>query len=177
EQGVGLAIEHAVSLLDGGLADGLCQVTLAGAGWAEKQGIFVARDEGAGGEVEDQAAIHLLVESEVEVVESLLGVAELSLLFPPLQQALTPQGEFVGDQARQQVDGGERFGLGLAQTGLQHGGHSTQAKLFERTIEFDQIHSSISLVLWLMKSRYWTSSRIRGSTCCKLSGACGQCSR
>ncbi len=147
EQGVGLAIEHAVSLLDGGLADGLCQVTLAGAGWAEKQGIFVARDEGAGGEVEDQAAIHLLVESEVEVVESLLGVAELSLLFPPLQQALTTQGEFVGDQARQQVDGGERFGLGLAQTGLQHGGHSTQAKLFERTIEFDQIHSSISLVL------------------------------
>jgi hypothetical protein len=37
--------------------------------------------------------------------------------------------------------------LGLAQTGLQHGGHSAQAKLFERTIEFDQIHSSISLVL------------------------------
>src|SRR5437879_13763400 len=25
-----------------------------------------------------------------------------------------------------------------------------------------------------MKSRYCTSSRIRGSTCCKLSGACGQ---
>jgi hypothetical protein len=44
EQGVGLAIEHAVSLLDGGLADGLRQVTLAG--WAEKQGVFVAGDEG-----------------------------------------------------------------------------------------------------------------------------------
>src|ERR1019366_2326560 len=58
-----------------------------------------------------------------------------------------PEGEFVGDQAGEQVDGGERFGLGLAQTGLQHGGHSAQAKLFERTIEFNQIHSSISLVL------------------------------
>jgi hypothetical protein len=69
------------------------------------------------------------------------------LLFPPLQQALSTQGEFVGDQARQQVDGGERFGLGLAQAGFQHGGHSAQAKLFERTIEFDQIHFSISLVL------------------------------
>ena len=100
--------------MDGGLADGLRQVTLAGAGWAEKQGIFVARDEGASGQIEDQAAIHLLVESEVEVVESLLGVAELGLLFPPLQQAFSTQGEFVGDQARQQVDGGERFGLGLA---------------------------------------------------------------
>jgi hypothetical protein len=29
---VGLAIEHAVALLDGGMADGLRQVTLAGAG-------------------------------------------------------------------------------------------------------------------------------------------------
>ena len=35
EQGIGLAIEHAVSLLDGGLADRLCQVTLAGAGRPE----------------------------------------------------------------------------------------------------------------------------------------------
>ena len=116
-------------------------------GGTEKQGVFVARDKGAGGQIEDQAAIHLLVESEVEVVEGLLRVAELGLLFPPLQQALATQGEFVGDQAREQVDGGERFGLGLAQTGLQHGGHSAQAKLFESTIEFDQIHSSISLVL------------------------------
>src|ERR1022692_4704467 len=147
EQGVGLAIEHAVTLLDGGLADGLRQVTLAGAGWAEKQGIFVARDEGASGQIEDQAAIHLLVESEVEVVEGLVRVAELGLLFPPLQQALAAQGQFVGDQTGEQVDGSEWFGLGLAQTGLQRGDHSAQAKLFESTIEFDQIHSSISLVL------------------------------
>jgi len=118
KQGVGLAIENAVSLLDGGLADGLRQMTLASAGWTEKQGIFVARDEGASGQVEDHAAIHLLVESEVEVVEGLLRVAELGLLFPALQQALATQGEFVGDQAGEQVDGGERFGLGLAQTGL-----------------------------------------------------------
>ena len=59
----------------------------------------MAGDEGASGEIEDQAAIHLLIESEVEVIESLLGVAELGLLFPPLQQALATQGEFVGDQA------------------------------------------------------------------------------
>jgi len=146
EQGVGLAIENAVSLLDGGLADGLRQVTLAGSGWTEKQCVFVAGDEGAGGEIEDQAAIHLLVEGEVEVVEGLLGVAELGLLFPPLQQALATQGEFVGDQAGEQVDGGERFGLRLTQTSLQRGGHPAQAKLFESTCEFDEIHSSSSLV-------------------------------
>ena len=118
---VGLAIEHAVALLDGGVADGLRKVTLAG--WTEKQGVFVACDESAGGEIENQAAIHLLVKGEVEVVEGLLGVGELGLFCPPLQHAFATQGEFVGDQARQQVDGGERFGLGLAQTGLQHGAH------------------------------------------------------
>ena len=63
----------------------LRQVTLAGAGWAEQQGIFVARDERASGKIEDQAAIHLLVEGEVEVVEGLLGIAELGLLCSPLQ--------------------------------------------------------------------------------------------
>ena len=75
EQGVGLAVEHAIPLLDSGVADGLGQMTLARAGWTEKQGIFVARDKGAGGQVEDQAAIHLLIEVEVEVVQGLLGVA------------------------------------------------------------------------------------------------------
>ena len=147
EQGVGLAVEHAVALLEGGVADGVSQMTFAAAGGTEKQGIFVAGDEGASGQVEDQAAIHLLVEGEVEVVEGLLGVAELRLFCPPLQQALATPGQFVGDQTGEQVDGGERFGLGLAQTGLQHGGHSAQAKLFKSTIEFNQIHSSISLVL------------------------------
>ena len=33
------------------------------------------------GQIEDQTAIHLFVESEVEVVESFLRVAELGLLF------------------------------------------------------------------------------------------------
>jgi hypothetical protein len=78
----------------------------------------MAGDEGASSQIEDQAAIHLLVESEVEVVEGLLRVAELGLLFSPLQKALATQGEFIGDQAGQQVDGGERFGLRLTQAGF-----------------------------------------------------------
>ena len=130
EQDVGLAVEHAIALLDGGLADGLGQVTLAGAGRAEKQGVFVPGDEGAGGEIEDQAAIHLLVEGEVEVVEGLLRSRGTAACFvPPLQQAVAAPGEFVGDQAGDQVDGGHRFGLRLAQSGLEHGGHAAQPEL------------------------------------------------
>src|SRR5271165_523037 len=67
-----VSVEHAVSLLDGGLSDGLGQVALASAGGTEKQCVFAARDKAGSSQIEDQAAIHLLVESEVEVVEGLL---------------------------------------------------------------------------------------------------------
>jgi hypothetical protein len=86
QQDVGLAIEHLVALQDGGLADGLGQVAFAGAAWAEKQRVFAAIDEGAGGQIEDQAAVHLGVEGEVEVVEGLVGIAEAGVFAAPFQQ-------------------------------------------------------------------------------------------
>jgi hypothetical protein len=85
EQGVGFTVEHAVALLDGCLSDGLGQVTLAGAGRTEKQGVFVPGDESAGRQIEHQAAVHLLIKAEVEVVEGLLRVAKLGLLCSTLQ--------------------------------------------------------------------------------------------
>jgi len=70
-------------------------------------------DEGTGGQLKDQAAIHLLVEGEIEVVESLERVAERGLLAPAFQHAVGAAGEFIGDQAGDQIQGGHRFGLGL----------------------------------------------------------------
>ena len=70
-------------------------------------------DESAGGQVEDQAAIHLLVEIEIEMVEGLLRVAKPSLFVPPLQQSLAATVEFIGDQAGDQIDGRHGLGLGL----------------------------------------------------------------
>src|SRR6266704_950050 len=46
----------------------------------------MASDKSSGGEVEDQATIHLLVEVEVEVIEGFLRVAKLGLFFPSLQR-------------------------------------------------------------------------------------------
>jgi len=37
EQGMGLAVEHPIALLDGGQPDGLCQMALAAAGGANKE--------------------------------------------------------------------------------------------------------------------------------------------
>ena len=49
-----------------------------------------------GGQIEDQTAIHLGVEGKVEVIESLVGVAETGLFVPEFQKAVTTPGEFVG---------------------------------------------------------------------------------
>jgi hypothetical protein len=68
-------------------------MTFARAAGAEKQRILPLGDEGAGGQVEDQTAIDLRIEIEIEIVEGLLRVAEGGLLAPPLQEALAATGD------------------------------------------------------------------------------------
>ena len=81
QQDVRFAIQHAVALLNGGLADGLGQVTFPGAAGArETSASSRLANEGAGGQIEDQAAIHLRVEGEVEVVQGSVRVAKAGLL-------------------------------------------------------------------------------------------------
>src|SRR5882724_1370064 len=122
-------VEHAIALLDGGQPNGLREMALAAAGWTEKKRVFMAGDEGGGGQIEDQTAIHLLVEVEVKVVECLLGIAESRLLSPTLQQSITPASQFVGDQAGDEVDRGHGFDLGLVEAHLEHGSDSAQPQL------------------------------------------------
>ena len=57
EEGVGLAVDDAVALLDGGAADGLGDVTLARAGRADQQDVFALVDEARGGEFEDEGTV------------------------------------------------------------------------------------------------------------------------
>ena len=82
-----------------------------------------------GGEVEDQTAIHLRIEVEVEVVERLLRIAEGGLFAPPLQQAVAAPGQLVGDQARDQIDRRHGLGLRLVQARFQHGGNAAEPQL------------------------------------------------
>jgi hypothetical protein len=49
---MGLAVEDTIALLDGGLADGLCQMAFAAAGWTDKKRVFVTGDEGRGRQIE-----------------------------------------------------------------------------------------------------------------------------
>jgi hypothetical protein len=55
----------------------------------------MAGDEGAGGQVGDQATIHFGIKVEVEVFDGLLRVAELCLFFAQLQQPRGAPRQFV----------------------------------------------------------------------------------
>jgi hypothetical protein len=91
DEHVGLAVGDGPALQDDGVSDGLGEVALAGAGRAEEERILGRGEEVSGGEVEDQGAVHLLVEVEVEAVERLALVAEASLLDAPSDQPIAAQ--------------------------------------------------------------------------------------
>ena len=113
KQDVRFAVDHPIPLCDHCLSDSLSQVTLTGAGWTQKQSIFMARHELSGGQIENQAPIHLLVEIEIEVVERFLWITELRLFSPPFQQSVAAASEFIGHQAGEEVDRRHWFRLGL----------------------------------------------------------------
>jgi len=127
EQDVGLAVQDTVALLYHGLADSLSKVTLARATRTEKQRVLTLADEDGGSQVEDQAAVGLGIESKVEIVESLQRITESRLLSTPLQEPISATGQLVRDQARDQIDGRHWLSLGLAEPGLEHGGHTAEA--------------------------------------------------
>ncbi len=80
-------------------------------------------------QVEYQAAIHLRIEGEVKVVQSLVRVAEGGLFAPAIQEPLTAAGKLIADQAGDQIDRRHGFRLRLAQSGFQHGGCAAEPEL------------------------------------------------
>ena len=105
QQHVCLAVKHTVALPDGRLANGLGEMTLAGSTRTQKQSIFPLGQESGRGQVEDETAIHLWVEGEVEVVERFVRIAKAGLFAAPLEQTVAAAGEFVGDHIRDQSMG------------------------------------------------------------------------
>lgn len=108
-----------MSLLDHRQTDGLREVTLAGAGWSEKERVFMLRDESCGCELEDELPIHLLVEVEIEAIERAVHVAKRSLLESLVVQPILPSQQLVADERRQKVEMDEVLGLGLDQPSLK----------------------------------------------------------
>ena len=106
-----------MALLDHREADRLREMTLAGAGRAQKEGIIVLGHVARGGELVDEGPVHLLVEVEVEGVQALADVTEAGLGEPAVEQAILPADEFVLHEAGKEVDRGKLLGLGFEQPG------------------------------------------------------------
>src|SRR6266851_996862 len=133
-----------MALLDGGDADRLGQVALPRPGRAEEEAVLVLGDEAAGRELEDEAAIELLVEVEIERVEGLADVAEAGLLEAAGEQPVLAPEQLIADERGEEVDGRPLVGLGLEQPRLQAGGHAGAAELPQSALQFDEVHVGIS---------------------------------
>ena len=59
-----------------------------------------------------------------------MRIAELRFFSPALQQAVAAAGQFIGNQTRDQIDGGHGFGLSLMKTCFENGGNAAETKLF-----------------------------------------------
>ena len=90
--------------------------------------------------LEDEIAVHLGVELEVEVIQALVRVAETCLFLAPLEQPLAAAVDFVRDQRGEHVDGRHVLCLRLKQARFQHGHHTAQPQLMQGTTKFDQVH-------------------------------------
>jgi hypothetical protein len=111
-----------------------------GSGRAEEDDVLVLGDEAAGGELEDEAAVHLLVEGEVEGVDGFVAVAKLRLFEAAGEEAIGAPGELVLDEQRQRVGERELVGLGLDEAGLERLRHAAEAELAQRAEEFRELH-------------------------------------
>jgi hypothetical protein len=110
-------------------------------------------DEAAGGELEDEGPVHLLVEVELEGVEGLAGVAEARVLDPAFQQPVLAREEFVLNEGREEVDRRQRLGLGLAEPAFEPGRHARAAELAEGALQFDERHGETSRVYCAITAR------------------------
>src|SRR3954447_16983812 len=99
-----LPIYHAIVLLDGSLADGLSQMTFPRSAWTQEKCVFPLADESTSSQIEYQAAIHLRVEGEVEVVQSLVRITKSGLFAPAVQESLAAAGKLVAHQAGDQIN-------------------------------------------------------------------------
>src|SRR5262252_2204964 len=112
----------------------LRQMTFARAARPEKQRIFATIDECPGSQIEDQTAIHFRIEAEIEVVQSLVGIAESGELASPFQEPVGAPRQLVRHERGEQVDGRHGFGLRLPQPRFQHCCHTTETELEQATL-------------------------------------------
>jgi hypothetical protein len=101
-------------------------------------------DPARGGELEDEGAVHLLVEVEVERVQALVAVAEAGLLEAPGEEAILPADEFVLYEAGEEIDRGQLLGLRFEEPSFETRTHAGAPELAQGALQFDHVHEGPS---------------------------------
>jgi hypothetical protein len=111
----------------------------------------VLGDEPPGRELEDEPAIHLLVELEVKRIDCLAGIAKAGLLDPPVEETILSPEEFIADEPGEEVERRQALGLRLQQARLEAGGHAGAAEVAEGALKFEQVHEGAPSVSRAMR--------------------------
>lgn len=109
--------QNIVSGADGTVAQGLGDVTFAGAAGTNDEHTDLFLDKPAGSQIDDQAAIDIGVEAEVELFQGFL-ISEVGPSKSGFKALLRSSGDFIGDDGGQKVHIGELLVDGLAVAGL-----------------------------------------------------------
>ena len=137
---MGFAVDDPMALQNGGAADRLGQMALAGARWPKEKDVLALLNETGGGQLVDQRPVHLLVEIQIKGVQRAVGIAEARVLDPPRDQAVLAADQFIADEGGDQVNGRLLLRLRLAEPRVEDVGHAGEAQLAEAGIELDKVH-------------------------------------
>ena len=153
EQGVGFAIEDAIALLDGGAADGLGQVALAGAGRAKKSASSRWAMKPAVARSKTRARFIFLLKSKSKLSSVLCGSRKRGLFAAALEQAVLRRVS--SSETRQEIRSMGAIGSAWAwrRRVSRTAAMPPRRSCAERAFEFDEIHCGFSLVLRSMRSR------------------------
>jgi hypothetical protein len=112
------AVERGVALLDGGVADGLGEVGLAGTWWSDEEDVTGLAEELAGGQFEELPAGQCGVELPVELIDG-LEVTEAGELGAAIELAVVADGDFVLEDEFEELQMAEAAGLCFLQPNVE----------------------------------------------------------
>jgi len=111
-------VEHGSPLLDGGVADGLGDVGLAGSWWSHEENVSGVVEELAGGEFEELSTWDAGVEVPVELIDG-LQVSELCELGAPVELAMIADSELVLEDELEELEVAQSAGLGFVESDIE----------------------------------------------------------
>jgi hypothetical protein len=123
-------VQHSEAESDSGLPDGLSQLGLADARWAQKEALGMFSEEASGGQLENHFAGNSGVKTSVEVLQT-FRMTEGSRLGASPELSLVTDVELILEDEFEELGVGELIGDSFLQPGRQNLAEAGEAEFFE----------------------------------------------